>query len=930
MFRENPTEKQTRKKIIDLLLKKAGWHVDDHSQVIEEFEIEDAGSYKHRIADKQVEYNPSGFSDYLLLDRHGEPLAVVEAKRTPRDPVTGKQQAEDYADGIQKAKGIEPLIFLTNGYEIFFWNRERYAMSMVHGFFTRDDLERIRHQNNFRKDPHSIPIKKEIIDRDYQIEALKRTFDGLHKNRRKFLLVMATGTGKTRTVAALIDVLMRAGWIQKVLFLVDRAALAQQADDAFKKHLPHESRSYVRSGEIDGSKRIYVSTIQTMMECFHKVSPGFFDLVISDECHRSIYNKWRDVLSYFHAVQIGLTATPSDFIERDTFKFFGCDDGVPTFNYSYEQAVEEKWLTDFRPAYAAKTNFQIKGIHGEELPPSIQKKLVEEGYTLEDIDFEGTDLEKKVTNAGTNESLVKEFMETCVKDDSGVIPGKSIIFAVSHEHARRLWEIFKDLYPEHKSLVDIIDSKMERPLKILYKFKNESYPRVAISVDMLDTGVDIREVENLVFAKPVFSKIKFWQMIGRGTRTLEKDPAHRKPWCMEKEKFLIMDHWNNFEYFGEKPEGETPPVQDAIPVKIFKTRLTKLKIFQQHKNEERFTKIKSEIISDISSLPENSITVREHRREIDKALSSAVWDDLDEKSYEFLGTTIASLMRFQSDINLYQTSFLLKTEKLGYAVLTDDSEQIKLLKSSILEDIKRLPRNLSAVREKEEVINRALSEGFWQLLDYEKCELLKEQLTEIMKHKLQMEQEILELDIDDTVIERKWIEFGPAGEGDYVASYREKVEQKILDLAEKHPALQKIKNDIPISEDDLSAIEETLNSPELYINEDNLRKVFSRPDGTFVQFIKSILGKFKFPDPAELIQQAFDTYVLERNNRASLTSEQLTFLRTVKNVFAGKKNIEYNDLFEQPFTQFGADAATRLFSEEELNEIINIFKKAAA
>jgi len=208
---------------------------------------------------------------------------------------------------------------------------------MVHGFFTRDDLERIRHQNDFRVDPHTISIKPEIIDRDYQIEALKRVFNGLQKNKRKFLLTMATGTGKTRTAMGLIDVLLRAGWIQKVLFLVDREALAEQAfTDGFKQCLPNESRCYIRSGEIDTSCRLFVSTIQTMMECFPKVSPGFFDLIISDECHRSIYNKWRDVLSYFHAIQIGLTATPSDFIERDTFKFFDCENNIPTFNYSYE------------------------------------------------------------------------------------------------------------------------------------------------------------------------------------------------------------------------------------------------------------------------------------------------------------------------------------------------------------------------------------------------------------------------------------------------------------------------------------------------------------------------------------------------------------------------------------------------------------------
>lgn len=266
------------------------------------------------------------------------------------------------------------------------------------------------------KDPHSIPIKSSITDRDYQIEALKRVFNGLIKNRRKFLLVMATGTGKTRIAMGLIDVLMRAGWVQKVLFLVDREALADQAwRDGYKQHLPNESRCYIRSGEIDSESRLFVATVQTMMECFNKVSPGFFDIIISDECHRSIYNKWKDVLSYFHAIQIGLTATPSDFIERDTFKFFECEENVPTFNYGYDSAVKDGYLVDFRPAYAAQTNFQITGIKGDELPSSIQKKLVEEGLTLDDIDFEGTDLEKKVTNIGTNESLVREFMDVCIK-----------------------------------------------------------------------------------------------------------------------------------------------------------------------------------------------------------------------------------------------------------------------------------------------------------------------------------------------------------------------------------------------------------------------------------------------------------------------------------------------------------------------------------
>ena len=927
MLSENLSESQTRKKIIDGLLETAGWHLKDRSEIIEEFEIAGTGISGSRIIQKTPEFNPSGFSDYLLLDRAQDPLAIIEAKRTSRDPVVGIQQAEDYADGIKRITGVDPHIFLTNGYEIWYWNRQRYAPAMVHGFFTRDDLERIRHQNEFRKDLYSIPIKSTIVDRDYQIEAMKRVFAGLNKNRRKFLLVMATGTGKTRTSMALIDILMRAGWAQRVLFLVDRRALAEQAfRDGFKQHLPNESRCFIRTGEVDSSSRLFVATIQTMMECFHKLSPGFFDIIISDECHRSIYNKWRDVLSYFHAIQIGLTATPSDYIERDTFKFFGCEGNTPTFNYTYDSAVKDSYLVDFRPPYAAQTNFQIMGIKGNELPPSIQKKLIEDGLTLEDIDFEGTDLEKKVTNIGTNESLVREFMEVCIKDDSGILPGKSIVFAISHKHAKRLWEIFNRFYPEYKGhLVEIIDSKMERPLKLIDKFKNENFPRIAISVDMLDTGIDIHEVVNLVFAKPVFSKIKFWQMIGRGTRTLEKNISIRKPWCIRKDRFLIIDHWNNFEYFGMKPDGEAPILQDAVPVKIFKTRLAKLKIFRENKDMEKFEKSKSDIINDIKTLPENSITVKENMRNIDKSLSEQVWKYFDKESIEFLEKIISPLMRFKSDLNLYQAQFILKTEKLGLALLRNNQEEIRSIKESIIEDIKHLPINLSSVMEKEEHINRVLSENFWQDLDYEKCEYLKENLSEIMRHKLIQEREIVRLDLDDLIAERKWIEFGPEGEGDYIVNYREKIERRILELAETHPVLIKIKNDIPISEIDLSDLEDTLNSPELYINEDNFRKTFTEPYGTFIQFVKSILGKYKFPDAEELINESFNTYVVEQNNRNPLSAEQIRFLRTVKNVFSQKKHIEYDDLFEPPFTQFGIDAATRLFPEEELQEIVSIF-----
>lgn len=373
--------------------------------------------------------------------------------------------------------------------------------------------------------------------------------------------------------------------------------------------------------------------------------------------------------------------------------------------------------------------------------------------------------------------------------NSGVLPGKSIIFAVSHKHAKRIWEIFNRLYPEYKGrLVEIIDSKMERPLKLLEKFTNESFPRVAISVDMLDTGIDIREIVNLVFAKPVFTKIKFWQMIGRGTRTLDEDKI--KPWCTEKEKFLIIDHWNNFECFGEKPEGDIPPAQDATPVKIFRVRLTKLRIFQRMQDTQKFERVKTEILNDIKNLPENSITVRENRRNIDKALSDSVWQDFDQKSFEFLEKTIAPLMRFQSNLNLFQAQFVYKTEKLGLALLDNNQEEIKTVRKSIINDIKRLPRNLSSVKEKEEHIKPVLSEEFWQLLDYEKCGYIRENLSEIMKHKLLEEREIVKLDLDDLVIEYNdlfeppFIQFGTEAA---TRLFSEEELQEIIDIFNEIP-----------------------------------------------------------------------------------------------------------------------------------------------
>ena len=376
---------------------------------------------------------------------------------------------------------------------------------------------------------------------------------------------MATGTGKTRMCLSLVHVLMRAKWGQRVLFLVDRIAFGDQALDAFKDFLPN-APVWPKQGEKEFSmdRRVYVSTYPTMLNVIENeenyISPFFFDIIVADESHRSIYNVYKNILTYFDAFQVGLTATPTNKIDHDTFNLFECESGDPTFAYSYEEAIKHipPYLNDFE-VLDVRSKFQLEGIKADALPYEIQTTLIEEGKNIEDINFERTDLEHKVTNSGTNKVIVREFMEESIKDSNGVLPGKSIIFAVSKNHARRLEDIFDALYPEYKgNLANVIVSDDPRAYGkggLMDQFKNQEFPRVAISVDMLDTGIDVREIVNLVFAKPVYSYTKFWQMIGRGTRVLEEDPTKRKVWCTEKDKFLIIDCWSNFQYFKMNPKG---------------------------------------------------------------------------------------------------------------------------------------------------------------------------------------------------------------------------------------------------------------------------------------------------------------------------------------------------------------------------------------
>ncbi|MGL5193638.1 MAG: DEAD/DEAH box helicase family protein, partial [Chroococcales cyanobacterium] len=559
-------EAHTRKEFIDRTLQTAGWNLEDPNQVGIEIPVDgyDAEPW-------------NGVTDYCLYQPNGEAIAVVEAKRQSRDPRVAEQQVRHYVTEIEKHQSFRPFAFMSNGDMTFFWDIGIEHKRQVAGFFSLRDLQNLLYIRQNKIPLKQLSVNLAIANRTYQQEAIQRVSERFDDGHRRALVVMATGTGKTRTIMALIEVFLRANQARTVLFVADRDALVKQAlDENFKVYLPNEPRDRVRTYNIDCSKRLYVGTLQTLTKCHKKFTPSFFDLVIFDECHRSIYNQFREVVEYFDGRMIGLTATPADYIERNTFQVFRCFDNLPTFNYSYHDAVNEGYLVDYS-LYQAQTHFQREGIRGANLSEEERNTLIERGLDPDQIDYEGTELERTVSNRDTLRKQWAEIMEVCHKDESGQYPGKTIVFAVTQKHALRLAEVFEEMYPQYPEMVQVITSQMERTNDLIDRFKKEEMPRIAISVDLLDTGIDVPEVVNLVFMKPVHSIIKMQQMIGRGTRNHEACRYFNRLPNGHKDEFLIIDFWNN--NFEKDPSEEAVSQNLPVTVKIFNTRLKLLEFY---------------------------------------------------------------------------------------------------------------------------------------------------------------------------------------------------------------------------------------------------------------------------------------------------------------------------------------------------------------
>ncbi len=925
-------EKWTRKKIIDHRLREAGWNVTDRSQVIEEFDI-----HLTVVEDPKTPYAGHQFSDYVLLGKDGKPLAVVEAKKTSVDAFLGREQAKQYCYNIQSTKGGElPFCFYTNGHDIYFWDLENYPPKKVYGFPTREDLERYAYIRKSRKELTGELINTSIAGRDYQIAAIRAVLEAVEQRKMKFLLVMATGTGKTRTCIALVETLMRAGWIEKVLFLVDRIALRNQTLEAFKEYLPSEPR-WPKQGEkeIALDRRIYVSTYPTMLNIIRNeeksLSPHFFDLIVVDESHRSIYNTYQEILDYFNTITLGLTATPTDIIDHNTFQLFECEEGIPTYAYSYDEAVNHvpPYLCNFQ-VMKIKTRFQEEGINKRTISLGDQQKLMLEGKEIEEINYEGTELEKKVINRGTNALIVREFMEESIKDANGVLPGKSIFFCISKAHARRLEGIFDALYPEYKGeLAKVLVSEDPRVYGkggLLDQFKNNDMPRIAISVDMLDTGIDIRELVNLVFAKPVYSYTKFWQMIGRGTRLLE--PEKIKPWCTEKDTFLILDCWDNFEYFKLNPMGKELKPQIPLPVRLFGLRLEKIEEASNQGEEEIVRKEIRKIRKQIKTLPQNSVLILDAKHELQRIEDENFWSTLTSDKIEFLDAVVKPLLRTVSDIDFKAMRFEKDIVEVSLAHLLEEKEKFETLKESIVEEIGELPLSINIVARETELIRKAQSNHFWASISEEKLDELIDRLSPLMKFR----ESVIPLapakfNLKDIVSEKEFVEFGPQHEALSVAKYRELVEQKINELVLNNPILQKLKQGRNISRDEAEQLAEELLHEHPHITLDLLRKVYKHRKAELVQFIRHILGIEVLESFNVTVSKAFDEFVKEHSY---LSSRQLQFLELLKNYVLEKGGISKRNLIESPFTMIHPEGIRGVFSQKEIDEIIELTNKVLA
>ncbi len=928
-------EETTRLRMIDSQLVAAGWKVGVDGQDTEEVgqEVE---------VDHQPTVTTKGYADYVLWDDNGKPLAVIEAKKAAVSAERGKKQAQLYADGLEKMHGQRPIIFYTNGFDIWIWDDTLgYPPRKLYGFYSKDSLQyqvikRTRNRNlpgvgvDKGVDPTSndvVQVNQEIAGKSrlYQLEAITRVCERFTAKHRRSLIVQATGTGKTRVAIALTDVLIRAGWVKRVLFLCDRRELRKQAKNAYGDFLNEPLVIVGRNTAKERDKRIYLATYPAMTKVFETFDVGFFDLVIADESHRSIYNRYKDLFTYFDALQVGLTATPVGMINRNTYQLFGCENADPTFNYDFSRAVEEGHLVPFE-LFAHTTDFLREGIKVERLTDEQRLQLEEAGEDPDSFDYDSKEIDKAVFNKETNRLVLRNLMENGLRESTGTHPGKTIIFARNHNHAVLLAQLFDEMYPQYGGrFCQVIDNYDPRAEQLIDDFKGIGTNKdltIAVSVDMLDTGIDVPEVVNLVFARPIKSHVKFWQMIGRGTRLcLDLNGPGE-----DKTNFRIFDHWGNFEYFEHNVQQTEVLPSKSLMQQVFEARIDLAEEALDHTSPEAF-KIAIELIGkDLATLPEETIAVREKWKEKRTVQQPHELEQFTPGTVDTLRQSMAPLMQW---INIRSHSAAWQFDRLIANM------QVELLKNSslfedyrdqLLDQVAQLQMHLNPVREKGETIKQVKDAAFWHEVTVPQLEEIRRELRGIMHHRRPIErpEEIVRIvDVEDG-----GVKFGQRKANitaNDLAAYRIRVEEALKPLFESNPTLKKIRNGEPVSEADLNTLNSLIHTDNPGVDLNILLEFYQETAGGLVQILRSIIGM-----ETQAVEQHFADFV---GRHPTLSGKQIRFLGLLKNHISKYGVIAIDKLYDAPFTQVDSDGPDGVFPNEaqldDLIEILDIFKPPA-
>ena len=862
---EEYTEAQTRELMIDVMLREAGW--DPKGKNVEEYEVTGMPTEKG-----------IGKVDYVLWGQDGKPVALVEAKKTRVDPQKGKRQAELYANCLEAMHGQRPVIYYSNGYTTWLWDDQFYPPREVQGFSTRDELQWKVNQRRDRKDLATLQPKQEITGRYYQMEAAARVMESFGKERRrKSLIVMATGTGKTRLSMAIVDMLMRAGWTRKVLFLADRISLVNQAKREFKKHLPHYTVASLLDDKEEDA-RILFSTYPTMLNCIDGTkkdqtelfSAGHFDLVIIDEAHRSVYQKYGAIFDYFDSLLLGLTATPRGEVDRNTYRLFELDDHQPTYSYELEQAVADGFLVPPR-AISVPLKFQREGIKYNELSPEEQEEYElqerfydqETGELIEEIGSSA--LNQWLFNKDTVNKVLAHLMEKGIKVEGGDKIGKTIIFAKNAKHAEFIVKQFDLNYPHLAGkFCRQVDYSVKYVQSLIDDFSiKDKDPQIAVSVDMLDTGIDVPEVVNLVFFKIVRSKTKFWQMIGRGTRLCPDLLSLGE----DKREFLVFDYCQNFEFFDANPDGYDSKAQESVKQKIFKRRLELVTALDAQKlDKDLSVDLKDQMHAVVNSMNLDNFIVRKQRQNVEKYIERKNWDSLGEQDIDIIQNNISGMPSIDED-DEFARRFDLLILNLQIALLSKNS-----LLETYMNKVKELAAGLEekatipAVNKEMELILDLQTDPWWRDVTLPMLENVRKNLRDLIKFVDKNEgfADVFTNFEDELGEENGGYQLVKTDAN--MADYRRRV-QRFINEHRDHITIRRLRNNEPISRADVKALEDILFSDGGPIAREEYEALYG--DQPLGLLVRSVVGLSQ-----KAAKEAFAEFLAE----APLHPDQMTFL----------------------------------------------------